>query len=219
MDPVADIIAWLMPFGVLGLFAAGSVERLIPVLPSYLLLVAIGVGASREAWGFVPALAAVTAGSILGCAALFRLSLAIGEARLRRLATFCGLPERHIDRVMGAFLQRQWQFSLLGQLTPGVRLVMPGIAGLLGGRPAVFLSATALGVFVWNLVFLLGGYAAGTVFHGVSATALALKLALCVLAFDATLLLALRVSTPRRPSSQAHDAEPLHSRSLTPWNP
>jgi membrane protein DedA with SNARE-associated domain len=219
VDPVADIIAWLMPFGMLGLFAAASFERLVPVLPSYVLLVAIGVGASREAWGFVPALAAVTAGSVLGCAALFRLSLAIGEARLRRIAAFCGLPGRHIDRLMGAFLQRQWQFSLLGQLTPGLRLVMPGVAGLLGAKPSVFLCATALGVLAWNLIFLLGGYAAGTVFHGVSATALALKLALGVLAFDAILLVVLRASSPRRQSSQAHDADPLHSRSLTPWNP
>jgi hypothetical protein len=45
-DPLAALIAWAAACGVAGLLGVTLLERLVPILPSYGLLVAIGIAAA-----------------------------------------------------------------------------------------------------------------------------------------------------------------------------
>ena len=67
-DPLAALIAWAAACGVAGLLGVTLLERLVPILPSYGLLVAIGIAAAGGAWSVPTALVAstVAVGVLLG---------------------------------------------------------------------------------------------------------------------------------------------------------
>ena len=80
-DPLAALIAWAAACGVAGLLGVTLLERLVPILPSYGLLVAIGIAAAGGAWSVPTALVASTAGGFGGCLAFYVLTAAFGESR------------------------------------------------------------------------------------------------------------------------------------------
>ena len=84
MDPLGSFIEWAAPVGIAGLFAIGAMERVVPVLPSYGLLAAIGIGASDSLWPAPLAILAVTSGSTAACLACYALVTALGKARSHR---------------------------------------------------------------------------------------------------------------------------------------
>jgi membrane protein DedA with SNARE-associated domain len=45
MDPLGNLVEWIAIYGIFGLFAIGLAERFLPALPSYGVLVAIGIAA------------------------------------------------------------------------------------------------------------------------------------------------------------------------------
>ena len=51
VDPLSDLIAWVATCGAAGLLGVTLIERLLPILPSYGLLVAIGIAAAGGALG------------------------------------------------------------------------------------------------------------------------------------------------------------------------
>ena len=85
MDPLGALVEWIAVYGIVGLVAVGLAERFVPVLPSYGVLVAIGIAAAHDAWSVAAAVAGTVAGSLAGCLLLYGLALALGEARTRRL--------------------------------------------------------------------------------------------------------------------------------------
>ena len=64
------------------------------------------------------------------------------------------------------------------QLIPSVRLIAPGIAGVLRVKPREFLMATTLGIALWNSLFIGVGYASN---DSANISDNALKLVLVVL--------------------------------------
>lgn len=197
MDPVADLIALLAAHGVLALFLIAAFERLLPVIPSHATLVAVGIGASTGTWSFAGAALAIALGSVLGSCALRLLVMRMGERRLRQAARWLGVGPSRFDGLLASYQARPWQWALMGQLTPAVRWLVPGIAGLGGGSVALFVVSTLLGVLGWTLVFMLGGYLAGSFFQGVNASALALQVVLGLLAIEFSLLMAWRAARRR----------------------
>ena len=49
MEPLSSLMSMLAAGGVLGVFGAALLERLAPVLPSYLLLIGLGIAAASPA--------------------------------------------------------------------------------------------------------------------------------------------------------------------------
>ncbi|CCV13960.1 hypothetical protein [Mesorhizobium sp. STM 4661] len=45
-DPIGAVMAWISVYGLIGLFAVALSERFVPVLPSYGLLLAVGIAAA-----------------------------------------------------------------------------------------------------------------------------------------------------------------------------
>ncbi|WP_343715601.1 VTT domain-containing protein [Inquilinus sp.] len=170
---------WIAVCSVAGLFGLMLVERLLPILPSYGLLVAVGVAVGEGYWSLPLALAMTVIGGVAGCALFYGLGWGLGEARagalLRRTAGFFGMGPARVDRCIAWFQDRGALFALVAQLVPTVRLVVPGIAGLLRARPLMFFVATALGIGLWNGLFIGTGYAAAALVEPASnASSLAL---------------------------------------------
>ncbi len=169
MDPLGDLMPWIAACSVAGLFGLMLVERLLPILPSYGLLVAVGVAVGEGYWSLPLAFALTVIGGVAGCALFYGLGWGLGEARagalLRRTAGFFGMAPARVDRCIAWLRDRGVLFALVAQLVPTVRLVVPGVAGLLRARPLMFFTATALGIGLWNGLFIGTGYAAASLFE------------------------------------------------------
>ncbi|MBL6081703.1 VTT domain-containing protein [Belnapia sp. T18] len=196
MDPLGSLIEWAAPVGLPGLFAIGAMERIVPVLPSYGLLVAIGIGAADNLWPAPLAILAVTSGSTAAYCACYAVVTALGEARSRPLlhwsARLLGFPPDHHAHWVEACRQHLAPIAFGSQLVPTVRLLTPVIAGVLRAKPRTFLLASAAGIAVWNTLFIGLGFLAAQATSEVNASTLALELLAGLIAVEALAVLAWR---------------------------
>lgn len=182
MDPLATFIDWIATYGIFGLFALGALERFVPVLPSYGVLVAVGIAAAQGDWPAGTAFVCTVMGSLVGCLLLYWLALALGQERsyrfLVRTGRFAGMRPVQVDALIATFQGQQRKLAFGAQLVPVVRLMAPVIAGLFRADGRLFMTGTAAGVVLWNGLFLGVGHAAA---RWSGATANASTLALKVL--------------------------------------
>lgn len=196
MDPLGDVIAWAAPLGLVGLLAVGATERVVPILPSYGLLVAIGIGAADGLWPVPLAILAVTLGSTAACLSCYGLVRALGEARahrfLRRSARLFGVSPGRLAQWVEGYREQQALIAFGSQLVPTIRLMTPAIGGLLRADLRVFLLASAAGIVAWNGLFIGIGFIAAQVTSDINVSALALKLLVALIVTEAVAVLAWR---------------------------
>jgi membrane protein DedA with SNARE-associated domain len=189
-------MAWAAPLGVAGLLAVGAMERIVPVLPSYGLLVAIGIGAAEGQWPAPLAILAVTLGSTAACLSCYALVMALGEARAHRFlrwsARLLGLSPCRVAQWVDGYRERQALIAFGSQLVPTIRLMTPAIAGLLRAELGVFLLASAGGIAAWNSLFVGIGFLAAQVSSDINVSVLALQLLAAVIVTEAVAVLTWR---------------------------
>ena len=185
MDPLGALIPWIAATGILGLLGVTLLERLVPILPSTALLVGLGVAVAEGHWSLHMALWSSTAGSLLGCLSFYGVGLALGEARslavLKRTARFLGVSQAQLGRLIVSFRRHEKALAFGSQLIPSVRLIAPGIAGLLRAQPRDFLVATIFGVTLWNSLLIGVGYAAALMDESANPSAIAVKVVFVLL--------------------------------------
>ena len=178
-DPLAALIPMIAACGAVTLMIATFLERLIPVIPSYILLVVIGVTAAQGSFSVATALAISSIGSVLGCLPLYLAGKAVGEHRSRRLvegtARLVGISSEKYRRWEDRFRSNEQSIALIAQLVPTVRIMAPGIAGLLHTGFWQFVGATTLGVLLWDGLFISVGYISALINRDANTSILALK--------------------------------------------
>ncbi len=139
MDPLGHLIEWSAEYGLLGVFLVVFSERIIPIFPSYAILVAVGIGAESGAWSWPAALIAAIAGSYVGGSIYYFCAASVSEQRsfrfLTRFALIFGTSSEKVEKMILYFRTNQSALSFTAQLVPTVRLVAPAIAGLLKVNP------------------------------------------------------------------------------------
>jgi membrane protein DedA with SNARE-associated domain len=202
MDPLGSFMSYVTVYGAFGLFAFGLLERFVPIMPSYGMLVAIGIASAEGAWGLPMAFFATTLGSVLGCAACFYVVRGVGEARslriLNRTGRFVGMTSDRVERRIDAYRRNRTTLAFSFQLLPTVRLFAPTFAGLLPGQSLGFLMASTAGITVWNGLFIGAGYLTSHSVRDANTTLVALSALGCLLAAQATMFLSARRSHGRR---------------------
>ncbi|MBR0663930.1 DedA family protein [Roseomonas hellenica] len=142
-------------------FLAALVEKFLPVLPSYVLYPAIGMGAPGV-WDLVLRCFVATLGSLGGAMVWYVLGAIIGPARIERLVARHGrwvlLNPRLYERMASTYRGRPLGLTFLGQLVPTVRIFQALPAGVLRLPLAPFLAATALGSFCWITALAAAGH-------------------------------------------------------------
>jgi membrane protein DedA with SNARE-associated domain len=185
MDPLGNLIPWIAVSGILALLGVALIERLVPILPSTALLVGLGVAVAEGHWSLYMALWSSTAGSFLGCLSFYGVGLALGEARslavLKRTALFLGVSQVQLGRLIVSFRRHEKALAFGSQLIPSVRLIAPGIAGLLRAQPRNFLVATIFGVTLWNSLLIGVGYAVALIDDSSNPSAVAAKVVFVLL--------------------------------------
>jgi membrane protein DedA with SNARE-associated domain len=136
MESLKLLMSLLATSSLIGVFGATLLERLVPVLPSYLLLLGIGVAIARFDGSLTTAVSASLLGSVLGCWIYYYAASSIVSARARQwgrgLARWSGVSQQRMRRLLIAFRRNAPALALVSQLVPGLRLVTPGVAGALG---------------------------------------------------------------------------------------
>ena len=211
MDPLGTLIPWIAATGILGLLGVALVERLVPILPSTALLVGLGVAVAEGHWPLHMALWSSTAGSLLGCLSFYGLGLALGEARslavLKQTARFLGVSQAQLGRLIVSFRRHEKALAFCSQLIPSVRLIAPGIAGLLRAQPCNFLVATIFGVTLWNSLLIGVGYAAAIIDDSSNPSAVAVKVVFVLLVCEGAAAAAWRAIVIWRGNRDRHSSK------------
>ncbi|SFB61700.1 membrane protein DedA, SNARE-associated domain [Rhizobium sp. NFR07] len=195
IDPIGVVMRWISIYGLIGLFVAALAERFVPVIPSYGLLLSVGISASDGSWPMPAAIAATSIGSFCGCAACFYCVRALGSERAMRVllsaSGWFGVSADRIESLIASFQRSQTMLAFGMQLVPTVRLFAPVLAALPQSHPQRFLLASAAGIMTWNGLFVGIGFVASHKLEEVNTTTLACAVLGCVLLVE---FVALRIS-------------------------
>ena len=154
-------IAWLAEWGPIGIAGIALAEKLLPVVPSYLVFVLLGTAASGQS-DLVVTVAAAAAGSTLGALGWYCVGLTLGptrvEALVERFGRYIFLKPALYSRMTGAYRRNHFWVTVAGQAIPAVRVYLSIPAGVLHLAVATFLAATLIGSLVWAGPLLTFGY-------------------------------------------------------------
>jgi membrane-associated protein len=130
------------------------------VLPGELALLLGGVLAQQDRISLAAALAVGVAGALAGDTAGYWIGRRWGPRLLTsRLGRRVGPARLH--KVEGLLLRGGGWPLVVGRGTAGARVVLPGLAGMLGLPYRVFVLWTGVAATVWAAAHVLLGYAAG----------------------------------------------------------
>jgi len=130
------------------------------ILPGELALLLGGVLASQGRVPLAAALAVGTAGAVAGDSAGYWIGRRWGPRLLAsRLGRRVGPARLH--RVESLLLAGGGRALVVGRCTAGARVVLPGLAGMLGLRYRSFALWTGVAATLWAVAHVLAGYAAG----------------------------------------------------------
>lgn len=191
-DPVGAALLLIAPLGVLGVFVLALTERLVPVLPSGGLFMAVGVAAAEGLWCFPTAVLASVIGGASGAAGTFHLGVIAGRVQRVRLRQLLRRRGRVGDTIRQACRQAAG-LPFAAQLVPATRTLAPLAAGVIQRKPNGFLLATAAGLTLWNLAFITAGFVLVRLGAPANATVLSLGLS----GFAVLALLGARLVRPR----------------------
>ncbi|MNK16198.1 SNARE associated Golgi protein [compost metagenome] len=149
-------------YGLTGVFVMALFEKFIPVIPSYLMLMILGMSANS-----LPQLAGVlivsALGSTLASAVWYQIGDFLGDNRVRRAISRYGryvfFTVDHYDRLGAAYKRNTFLVSFAGQGVPVARIYLALPAGVMRVGFRRFVAAATLGTLVYNLAFLLVGHA------------------------------------------------------------
>lgn len=140
-------------------------ENLFPPIPSEVIMPLAGFTVAQGKMSLVPAIAAGTAGSIVGALPWYALGRWVGEARIARgvdrYGRWLGLSPADLARSRRWFEHHGNQAVFLGRLVPGVRTLISLPAGLEAMAIAPFLVYSTLGSALWVALLTGAGYLLG----------------------------------------------------------
>jgi membrane protein DedA with SNARE-associated domain len=175
------------------------------VLPGEVALLLGGVLAQQDRIPLPAALAVGTAGALAGDSAGYWIGRRWGP---RLLASGLGrrVGPARLHRVESLLLRGRWAL-LVGRCTAGARVVLPGLAGMLGLRYRSFALWTGAAAIVWAVVHVLVGYAAGASWRHAHHLTGRVGIAIA-----AALVAALAVAWLLRPDRRTRRSEPTDRR-------
>jgi membrane-associated protein len=160
MRELADLLARHPYTGLFLLLLAEEAGVPLPV-PGDVFIAGIGVAARAGHASFVPAALVVTAATVVGSIFLYSLSRHGGRPLLLRLGRRLGWGEERGARVEAWLARRGAVAVVVGRLTPGLRIIMTVVAGVLGLDRKVFVTGTTVAALLWASIYFWLGYTLG----------------------------------------------------------
>jgi membrane protein DedA with SNARE-associated domain len=158
-DVVGDLVQEL---GYPGLVLLMAVEHVFPPIPSELVLPLAGFEVGRGNLSLAGALAASTAGSLIGASILYLLARRGGRPLVLKLHWLLRFDEEDLRRGEERFRRHSAWMVVLGRMVPGIRSVVSLPPGLLRMPFPRYLALTFVGSSVWNAVLIVAGQQLGS---------------------------------------------------------
>ena len=139
-----------------------AVEHIFPPIPSELVLPLAGFEVGRGNLSLIGALAASTAGSLIGATLLYALARKGGRPLVLKLRRVLRVGEEDLDRAEQRFRRHSAWMVVLGRMVPGLRSLVslpPGLLKMPFGR---YLALTLTGSLVWNTALIVAGQQLGS---------------------------------------------------------
>jgi membrane protein DedA with SNARE-associated domain len=139
-----------------------AVEHVFPPIPSEVVLPLAGFEVARGNLSFAGALAAATAGSLIGASFLYALARSGGRPLVLRMRSVLRVTEDDLGRAERRFQRHSGWIVVLGRMVPGIRSAVslpPGLLRMPFGR---YLALTFVGSVVWNAALILAGQQLGS---------------------------------------------------------
>ena len=163
MDSISSwVLEAIGSLGYVGIALLMCLENLFPPIPSELIMPLAGVLAAEGDLSLTAAVAAGSAGSLLGQSAWYGLGRKVGERRLKQLAERHGrwltVSPDDLDRARD-WLRRHGAWALLlGRLVPTIRTLISLPAGVAVVPFWQFLLFSAIGTTAWTAALTMAGY-------------------------------------------------------------
>ncbi len=138
----------------------------LPGFPAGVILPAIGVLVSQSDLHFVTAIVVSTVAGLAGSAVLYAICRYGGAPVLDKLFGNSKTYHKIYDKAHKRLSDGGGKALLICRLIPVLRTIVSLPAGLVGMGWHEFLTYSALGIAIWNTVFILLGYAGGRGFGG-----------------------------------------------------
>ncbi len=164
---IADwAVSVMEALGSLGAGLLVLLENLFPPIPSEAILPLAGFAASRGDLNLWAAIAATTAGSVIGALLLYLIGAIVGVERVRRIAAKLPLVNSEdVDKTVAWFDRHGGKAVFFGRMIPIFRSLISLPAGVDRMPVVKFTLLTAAGSAIWNTIFVLSGYLLGENWH------------------------------------------------------
>lgn len=162
---------WLLQimntFGYLGIAVLIMIENIFPPIPSEVILTFGGFMTTFTKMHVPGVVLSSTVGSVFGAVLLYQLGALLSPNRMESLlsgpvGSALRLKKSDVQKAMDWFDSKGNYTVLLCRFIPIVRSLISIPAGMAKMQPARFLWMTVLGSFLWNLILVTLGAAAGS---------------------------------------------------------
>lgn len=157
--------------GYLGVGFLMFLETLFPPIPSEVIMPVAGMAAAKGKMSYSLAVAAGTAGAMLGNIVWYLAARALGHDRLkpiiRRHGKWLTVNWADVERAHRWFDRHSIALVFIGRLVPTIRSIISIPAGLLDMRFRNFVIASTLGTALWTALLAGAGFKLQENFHEV----------------------------------------------------
>lgn len=154
--------ASLLEYSLAGVTAICLIEKFIPIMPSYVMLVLLGMTLVDTNNDLSLIVFFSVTGSVLGGMLWYSFGRLIGAERCERFVARFGryilLKLDLYRRLAGAYQRNHFWVTAIGQIVPTARIYLALPAGVLRLPAGPFVIATTLGTFAWNAPLISLGY-------------------------------------------------------------
>jgi len=159
---MTDTILAMLDLGLAGIACVALAEKVLPIAPSYVVLMFLGMAAAANGHALPVLLLVTTTASTLGSMLWYAAGRLFGPVRAAMLVERFGKhvflrPEAY-RRLVSAYGRNTFSTTLTAQLVPVVRVYLAIPAGAFRLAAMPFAIATFLGCALWNAIFLSLGY-------------------------------------------------------------
>lgn len=149
-------------WGYLGVAIAMFLENVFPPIPSEVIMGLTGMAVADGKLSFAGAVAAGTAGAVLGNWVWYWIGRAVGYSRFRVLVDHYGrwltLDWPEVEKIVGIFQRNDSKIVFWARFLPQVRTMISLPAGMMRMGQWRFVLWTTLGSGIWNAILIGAGY-------------------------------------------------------------
>lgn len=160
--PIVAGIAMTLRWDLINVALLAFGEKVIPIVPSYAVLVFLGMTRVSNSSDLLLTIWVTAIGSTAGAMCWYGLGRAIGPARcaalVARYGRYVRLSSALYERLAAAYRQHRFWVTVVSQTIPLIRIYLPLPAGVLRLPLEIFMGATLLGALMWNAPLLGLGY-------------------------------------------------------------